>query len=74
MKDERIILSACVTAATRLTPLIVKGCVNAAHSSRPHADRKRALNAAINSTVLLLEELKLQQQRLGWRDREGDVA
>jgi hypothetical protein len=68
MSEERIILSACVTTATKLTPLIVRGCVNAAHSSKPHAARKRYLNAAINSTTLLLEELKLQQERLGWRE------
>jgi hypothetical protein len=68
VRDERIILSACVTSATNLTPLIIKGCVAASHSSKPLADRKRYLNAAINSTVLLLEELKLQQQRLGWRE------
>jgi hypothetical protein len=68
VNDERTILSACVTTATRLAPLIVSGCVKATHSTKPYADRKRYLNAAINSTVLLLEELKLQRERLGWRE------
>jgi hypothetical protein len=74
MSDERIPLSACVTAATRLTPLITRGVVNAAHSSKPHGDRERFLSAAIRSAKLLLEELTLQQTKLGWRDREGDAA
>jgi hypothetical protein len=61
VSDERTILSACVTSATNLTPLIVAAASRRAHSSKPLADRQRFLNAAINSTVLLLEELKLQQ-------------
>lgn len=76
MSDERIPLSACVTAATKLTPLITRGCVNAAHSSKPHSDRERSLSAAIRSGSgrLLLDELTLQQARLGWRDRSEDAA
>jgi hypothetical protein len=75
VSNERTILSACVTTATKLTPLIVRGCVNAAHSSKPIDARKRSLNAAISSTVLLLDELKLQQTRLGWGDSgEGSDA
>lgn len=75
MSDERIPLSACVTAATRLSPLITRGVINAAHGSRRSLrDRQLALSAAIRSAKLLLEELQLQQTRLGWRDREGDAA
>lgn len=74
MSDERIPLSACVTAATRMTPLITRGAVNAAHSSRSLRDRQLALSAAIRTAKLLLEELQLQQTKLGWRDREGDAA
>lgn len=74
MIDERIPLTACVTAATRLTPLITRGAVNAAHASKPRADRERFLAAAIRHARSLLEELQLQQTRLGWRDREGDAA
>ncbi len=74
MSEERTILNGCVRSATNLTPLIVRGCVNAAHTSKPHADRERYLNAAINSATLLLEELKLQRTRLGWRDSGGNGA
>jgi hypothetical protein len=46
MTDERLILAACVRTATNMTPLIVRGCVQAAHSSKPIEDRERFLNAA----------------------------
>lgn len=74
MTDPRIALSACVTAATRWTPLITRNVVQAAHTSRPIGDRERNLSEAIRCAELLVTELKLQQARLGWRDRTGDAA
>lgn len=74
MSDERIPLTAAVAATTRLVPMITSRVVNAAHSSKPRAYREFCMREAIRHAQVLLNELKLQQERLGWRDREGDAA
>lgn len=72
MIDARVALSACVTAATKLTPLITRCVVKAAHASSPLAERERFLDAGIDHAQRLVDELKLQKARL--HGRESDVA
>lgn len=66
-------LAAAVAATTRLVPLITKHVVKAAHSGKPEGYRAHCLDQAIIQAEILVNELKLQQTRLGWSKRE-DVA
>lgn len=59
-------LRAAVAATTRLTPLITRHVITAAHSSKPEGYRAHSLNQAILQAEILLNELRLQQTRLGW--------
>ena len=67
-------LTAAVAATTRLAPLITKHVVQAAHSGKPEGYRAHSLDQAIIKAEILLNELKLQQTRLGWRSTRGDAA
>lgn len=60
-------LAAAVAATTRLVPMITRHVVTAAHSSKPEGYRAHALDQAIRNAEILLNELKLQQTRLGWK-------
>ncbi len=74
MIDARIPLSACVTAVTKLAPMITRCVVKAAHSSLPLTQRERYLDAGIQNAHRLVDELKQQRARLGHRDRDGGAA
>lgn len=67
-------LTAAVAATTRLVPMITNRVVNAAHASKPLSYREHCLDEAIRHAEVLLNELKLQQTRLGWRSTRGDAA
>lgn len=67
-------LAAAVAATTRLVPLITNHVVKAAHSSKPLEYREHCLDEAIRHAEILLNELKLQQTRLGWRSKRGAAA
>jgi hypothetical protein len=74
VKDPRVPLQAAVSVTTRLVPLITNRVVTAAHSSKPQSYRAYCLDEAIRHAEVLLNELKLQQQRLGWPSTRGDAA
>lgn len=74
MTDERQKLDEALHAATSRMPLIIRGIVQAKQASKPLAYRKAELSMAIDHARALLDELMLQQVRLGWRDRKGDAA
>lgn len=59
-------LAAAVAATMRLTPMITRHVITAAHSSKPEGYRAHSLEQAIRHAETLLNELKLQQERLRW--------
>lgn len=74
MNTEREKLDAALSSATSRTPLIIRGLVQAKQTSKPLPYRKAELAMAVDHARALLDELMLQQVRLGWRDRKGDAA
>lgn len=74
MTAERDALDAALTSATSRTPQIIRGIVQAKQTSKPLPYRKSELHMAIDQARALLDELMLQEVRLGWYDRTGDAA
>ena len=73
MTDERQSLANALKAVTDRTPLITRVVINAMRQRRPLSWRQRELGIAISQSRALLDELMLQQVKLGWRER-GDAA
>jgi hypothetical protein len=74
VSDDRAKLAACVRTATGYTPMIVRSCVRAAHSSKPLLWRRQQLENAIRHARSLLDELTTLKAALDGRHREDDVA
>ncbi len=74
MSQEQTALSACVRAATTMTPRITNAVVKAAHGSKPLAERRHQLDEAIRVTGELLDALRDQRTLLRWRSQDGDAA
>ncbi|WKA31572.1 hypothetical protein [Bradyrhizobium roseum] len=66
--NPRIPLAEAVNACMTITPLITRSVVKASLATTSYDERGRYLDAGIRSAEQLLEQLKLQRDRLGKGD------